>query len=177
MKRPLRIVAGTLTFLFFLFAAERAAHHEAHAHLIRLPDSPSQSVLENRAASQAENLKHSRYVARNGAGRNQVWHRKATVWIERELAETRRALRPPAPVISGMWYEIAVCETGRRPPLWHINTGNGFYGGLQFLTSTWLAYGGGKYAPRADLASPTHQVRVASGMGLSHWPVCGAPYR
>ncbi len=77
----------------------------------------------------------------------------------------------------GMWYEIAVCESGRRPPAWHIATGNGYFGGLQFLTSTWLAYGGGRYAPRADLASPWEQVRIASRMSLAHWPHCGSPYR
>ncbi|HTH05652.1 MAG TPA: transglycosylase family protein, partial [Ilumatobacteraceae bacterium] len=50
---------------------------------------------------------------------------------------------------AAMWDQIAQCESGGN---WHINTGNGYYGGLQFLTSTWLAYGGGGFASRADLA-------------------------
>jgi hypothetical protein len=149
----------------------------ADAHLLRYPDKPSLSVLENRESSQERNLAHARYVANNGARQNQRWHRQAVRWLTEELLETRRRLRPPAPAITGMWYEIAVCETGRRPPLWNINTGNGFYGGLQFLTSTWLSYGGGRYAPRADLATPSQQVAIASDMSLSHWPVCGRPYR
>ena len=71
------------------------------------------------------------------------------------------------------WDSVAACESGGN---WHTNTGNGYYGGLQFLTSTWLAYGGGRYASRADLATREQQIAVASGMSLSHWPVCGARY-
>lgn len=99
-----------------------------------------------------------------------LWRGRARLYCK-ALADYR------ARTVTGMWYEIAVCESGRRPPNWHINTGNGFYGGLQFLTSTWLAYGGGRYAPRADLATPVEQVAVASGMSLSHWPVCGRRFR
>jgi hypothetical protein len=96
MKKPLRLLAGTLIFLFFIGAAERAAHYEnnAHAHLVRYPDHPQKSVLENREASQQKNLKHARYVARHGANRNQRWHRQAVRWISEELLETRRTLRP-----------------------------------------------------------------------------------
>ena len=49
----------------------------------------------------------------------------------------------------------------------------GYYGGLQFRTSTWLGAGGGQYAPRADLASREQQIAVASTLGLGHWPQCG----
>jgi len=104
------------------------------------------------------------------------WYIHAVRWTRAELAETQRAIeaarrswRAPYP-----WHQIAQCESGGN---WHINTGNGFYGGLQFLTSTWLAYGGGRYASRADLATPQQQVAVASRMSLTHWPVCGRPYR
>lgn len=97
MRRSARIVAGILIFLFFVFVAERAAHQNAAAHLVRLPDSPSKTLLENREASQAENLRHARYVARHGGGANARWHRLAVRWITEELLETRRAMRPPAP--------------------------------------------------------------------------------
>ena len=53
---------------------------------------------------------------------------------------------------AAMWDRIAPCESGGN---WAINTGNGYYGGLQFDSGTWLANGGGKYAARADLASRT----------------------
>jgi hypothetical protein len=69
------------------------------------------------------------------------------------------------------WDRIAQCESGGN---WAINTGNGYYGGLQFLTSTWLAMGGGEYAPRADLATRDQQIAIASGMSLSNWPHCGS---
>jgi len=69
----------------------------------------------------------------------------------------------------GYWDNKANCESGGN---WSINTGNGYFGGLQFLTSTWLAYGGGQYAPRADLATKAQQIAVASTMGSSHWPNC-----
>jgi resuscitation-promoting factor RpfA len=73
------------------------------------------------------------------------------------------------------WDRLAGCESGGN---WHINTGNGYYGGLQFTSGTWLAYGGGKYASRADLASRTEQIAIAEkvlkGSGWGAWPACSA---
>jgi LysM repeat protein len=72
------------------------------------------------------------------------------------------------------WDGVAACESGGN---WHINTGNGFYGGVQFSASTWRAYGGGKYASRADRASKSEQIAIAEkvlrGQGQGAWPVCG----
>ncbi|MEV0901730.1 transglycosylase family protein [Actinoplanes sp. NPDC049802] len=72
------------------------------------------------------------------------------------------------------WDVLAKCESGGR---WHINTGNGYYGGLQFSRSTWKANGGGKYAPTADKASKAEQIAIAEKLyrkrGLSPWPTCG----
>ncbi len=72
------------------------------------------------------------------------------------------------------WDAIAKCESGGN---WSINTGNGFYGGLQFTQSTWAGYGGTRYASRADLASRQQQIAVAekvlAGQGIGAWPVCG----
>lgn len=71
------------------------------------------------------------------------------------------------------WDAVAACESSGN---WHINTGNGFYGGLQFTRSTWAAYGGLAYAPRADLATKRQQILVAEkvlkGQGPGAWPVC-----
>ncbi|HEY3737884.1 MAG TPA: transglycosylase family protein [Jatrophihabitans sp.] len=73
------------------------------------------------------------------------------------------------------WDAVAACESGGN---WSINTGNGFYGGVQFDYGTWLSYGGGKYASRADLATKQEQIAVATKLyearGSSPWPVCGA---
>ncbi len=74
---------------------------------------------------------------------------------------------------AGMWDGIAACESGNN---WSINTGNGYYGGLQFAASTWLGAGGGDFAPRADLASRAEQITVANRLyassGTSQWG-CG----
>lgn len=73
------------------------------------------------------------------------------------------------------WSAIAACESGGN---WSADTGNGFYGGLQFTEGTWLGYGGGQYASSANLASPAEQIavagRVLAGQGIGAWPVCGA---
>lgn len=79
----------------------------------------------------------------------------------------------PAAASGSVWDRIAACESGDN---WAINTGNGFYGGLQFTQSTWLAYGGGAYASRADLAGRDAQIAIAqkvqAGQGWGAWPVC-----
>jgi LysM repeat protein len=73
------------------------------------------------------------------------------------------------------WSAIAACESGGN---WSANTGNGFYGGLQFTEQTWLGYGGGQYAPSANQATESQQIavaeRVLAGQGIGAWPVCGA---
>jgi hypothetical protein len=78
----------------------------------------------------------------------------------------------PTNYVSGnsAWDSIAKCESGGN---WAINTGNGYYGGLQFTQATWASAGGWQYAPRADLATRDQQIAVASKLSLSNWPVCG----
>jgi Transglycosylase-like domain len=156
-----------ITVLVGIAACALLISQAANAHLVRASQ-PGQSKSTVHGL-QTKNLAHARYVCSNGANAHKRWACKAVRWLEREWQETR-----PLPTIGYPWLQVASCESGLN---WHINTGNGFYGGLQFLTSTWLAYGGGRYAPRADLAAPHEQVAVASTMSLSHWPVCGAPYR
>ena len=72
------------------------------------------------------------------------------------------------------WLAIARCESGLH---WHI-ADSPFYGGLQFMTSTWIANGGRRYALRADLARPAQQIVIARHLqlraGLHPWPVCGS---
>ncbi|MER7583524.1 transglycosylase family protein [Kitasatospora sp. NPDC097691] len=71
------------------------------------------------------------------------------------------------------WDAVAQCESGGN---WAINTGNGFYGGLQFTSSTWAAYGGTAYASQANLATKAQQIAVAekvlASQGPGAWPVC-----
>ena len=83
-------------------------------------------------------------------------------------------LAAPASAAGHDWSGVAACESGGN---WQVNTGNGYYGGLQFSQSTWAGYGGTAAAPRADLASPAQQIavaeRVLAGQGVGAWPVCG----
>ncbi|WP_405854096.1 LysM peptidoglycan-binding domain-containing protein [Streptomyces sp. NBC_00090] len=72
------------------------------------------------------------------------------------------------------WDRVAQCESGGN---WSINTGNGYYGGLQFSASTWAAYGGTAYASTANQASKSQQIAIAekvlAGQGKGAWPSCG----
>jgi resuscitation-promoting factor RpfA len=73
------------------------------------------------------------------------------------------------------WDRLAQCESTGN---WAINTGNGYYGGLQFSQSTWQAFGGTAYAPRADLATREQQIATAektlAQQGWGAWPACSA---
>ncbi|MER5963200.1 transglycosylase family protein [Streptomyces sp. NPDC002057] len=75
------------------------------------------------------------------------------------------------------WGCVAECESSGN---WHINTGNGFYGGLQFWHPTWVEFGGQKYALRADLATRQQQITIAEevlrAQGWGAWPVCSKRY-
>ena len=76
----------------------------------------------------------------------------------------------PEPAVSvGSWAAVAACESGGN---WAANTGNGYYGGLQFDQATWESAGGLAYAPRADLATPEQQVAVAERLSYDAWPNC-----
>ncbi|MFI9276130.1 transglycosylase family protein [Kitasatospora sp. NPDC052896] len=72
------------------------------------------------------------------------------------------------------WDKVAQCESGGD---WSINTGNGYYGGLQFSASTWAAYGGTQYAAQANQATEDQQIAIAekvlASQGPGAWPVCG----
>ena len=88
---------------------------------------------------------------------------------------TKAKASAPSVANGSVWDSLAQCEAGGN---WAINTGNGFSGGLQFTPSTWLAYGGGQYAPQAHLATREQQIAVASkvqaGQGWGAWPACTA---
>ncbi len=75
--------------------------------------------------------------------------------------------------IDAVWDRLAQCEAGGN---WAVNTGNGFFGGLQFTQGTWEAHGGRAYASRADLATREEQIavakRVQASQGWGAWPAC-----
>ncbi|KZS70485.1 resuscitation-promoting factor RpfA [Mycobacterium kansasii] len=72
------------------------------------------------------------------------------------------------------WDQVARCESGGN---WAINTGNGYYGGVQFTPGTWASHGGGEFAPSPQLATREQQIavaeRVLATQGRGAWPVCG----
>ncbi|MGY1715401.1 transglycosylase family protein [Geodermatophilus sp. SYSU D01106] len=84
------------------------------------------------------------------------------------------AAGPASAAAPNDWDAVAACESSGN---WSINTGNGYYGGLQFSQSTWEAFGGLSYAPRADLATKEQQIAVAERtldvQGPGAWPTCG----
>ncbi len=92
------------------------------------------------------------------------------------------AARAPAPTSAppsysgdSVWDDLARCESGGN---WSINTGNGYYGGLQFNYGTWHDYGGGEFADYPHQASREQQIAVAERLraarGYAPWPACRA---
>ena len=79
----------------------------------------------------------------------------------------------PAVQQAGAWDALSGCEAGGN---WAINTGNGFYGGVQFDQNTWERNGGLRYAQRADLATREEQIAIAevtrARQGWGAWPTC-----
>ena len=83
------------------------------------------------------------------------------------------AMAQPASASGTVWDRVAACESGGN---WSINTGNGYYGGLQFSYSTWAAFGGQRYATTANRATKAQQITIAQNVlkvqGPGAWPVC-----
>lgn len=92
----------------------------------------------------------------------------------KKQATPKATAAPVAAVSDGsVWDRLAKCESGGN---WAINTGNGYYGGLQFNNGTWISNGGGEFAARADLATREQQIEIASRLqarrGWGPWPAC-----
>lgn len=106
--------------------------------------------------------------------------------VERELLGGEVVLQPrdrvvlvgtraPAPagapgVGSSVWDRLAQCESGGN---WQINTGNGYYGGLQFLPQTWRSVGGSGLPHEASRAEQIHRAQILQARsGWGQWPAC-----
>ncbi|MHA7264195.1 transglycosylase family protein [Arthrobacter sp. TMN-37] len=94
--------------------------------------------------------------------------------VEPEEPGVEKPAAGPAPQ-GNVWAALAECESGGN---WSINSGNGYYGGLQFSRPSWLGAGGGKYAPLPHLATPAEQIATAEVLkgngGWGHWPSCAS---
>jgi hypothetical protein len=76
---------------------------------------------------------------------------------------------------TSVWDDLARCESGGN---WAINSGNGYYGGLQFSLATWQGYGGTEFAAYPHEATRDEQIIVAERLravrGYAPWPACSA---
>lgn len=91
------------------------------------------------------------------------------------LAALERARADQRADLVWRWSGVAQCESGGN---WAINTGNGYYGGLQFLLSTWRSVGGQGYPHQATPGEQAYRAEILrQRAGLGQWPVCGRFYR
>jgi LysM repeat protein len=132
---------------------------------------PDQKI---RVPDPSEKLKHREMPSNAVATKAAAVETEAATTSSRATTVSKPRTTTVASVSSGsVWDRLAACESGGN---WSINTGNGYYGGLQFTQSTWNAYGGQTYAARADLASRSEQIAVATkvqaSQGWGAWPVC-----
>ena len=93
----------------------------------------------------------------------------ATVTISLVLTIPAQA----GPLRQDPWDRVAQCESGGN---WSTNTGNGYFGGLQFSPGTWQSFGGGAYASTANHATRSQQIAIAEkvlrAQGWKAWPTC-----
>lgn len=106
----------------------------------------------------------------------QRWHSAVKWWRRYVRALAQPALRPAYPW-SPAWYQAALCVHSGEGA-WTADTGNGYTGGMQFDSGTWLSNGGGQFASEAYLATPLEQLLVAyrtwQSRGWSPWPTTAA---
>jgi hypothetical protein len=135
--------------------------------------------LQERIRWQRKIIRHDKWVlhTRGSHHRSVVeFARHQLQWTTQELKESLleqsssgRYLLSSSAICWACWDRVAYCESTGN---WSSNTGNGFEGGLQFTNSTWIAWGGGKYANHAYNASREQQIIIANGHDLGNWPVC-----
>ncbi|MGB7424296.1 MAG: transglycosylase family protein [Ornithinimicrobium sp.] len=111
--------------------------------------------------------------ARTAPKRSGWARRVTTLAVAGAAAVGAMGVTAPAASAADVWDRVAACESSGN---WSINTGNGYYGGLQFYQPTWVGYGGREYASYAHRASKSEQIavarRVLAAQGPGAWPVC-----
>ena len=135
-------------------------------------------AAEYAAAVQAQEAEAQRLVAEQ-AERDRLAAEAAqtttttTAKIPQPIIETPTVT--PESTQYSVWDDLAWCESRGN---WHMNSGNGFYGGLQFMHSTWLNMGGSQYAYYPHEATREQQIAVASNLqtqyGWGQWPACSS---
>jgi hypothetical protein len=139
-----------------------------------VPMAPSRKVqMEERSTARESDVDTRSGIAKSSRGKVRT---AALATALGTAAAATLAFSPPASAHADFsaWNRVASCESGGR---WHINTGNGYYGGVQFSSGTWAGYGGHKYASQASNATRLEQIEVArrvlAAQGADAWPVCG----
>ena len=117
--------------------------------------------------------KNSKHLAARTPILKTAFARASTLTVASAVALGGFALSAPAAQADSVWDRVAACESGGD---WNINTGNGYYGGLQFNLGTWQAYGGtglpSNNSREAQIAV-AERLRAATG-GYGSWPGCAA---
>jgi hypothetical protein len=135
-------------------------------------DAPRGAVLSSRGSSREIAAAGAEAVEPGAADRPTAVPMEATLVIIPVSAPPRTAASFSS---DGVWDALAQCESGGN---WAINTGNGYYGGLQFSLGTWNQYGGGEFAAYPHQATREEQIIVAERLraarGYAPWPSCRA---
>jgi len=166
--------------------------------LVKLDQTTEQRNKAQQAASEAQNnaqdlrkqldsknTQLEQLKAQDDAKNKQIedLNSKLQAKLDAQAAQSKRIANANTPQASNsagvfssgstVWDSLAKCEASGN---WAINTGNGFYGGLQFTQSTWLGFGGGAYAPLAHMATREQQIEIAiktqAVQGWGAWPAC-----
>lgn len=192
VKQPLHVRALFIAIVAVLAASLGTVTHSAPprttgaiAATVATAPLPVDDTREMQRASRsaqrhALHLRAVRARQRHAAALARQRAREAAQARQRAVQAQQQAVQAPVIAGSSSWDRIAQCESGGN---WSINTGNGYYGGLQFDMQTWSAYGGTAYAARPDLASRETQIMIAERVrdgwgdyparGYSPWPICG----
>jgi hypothetical protein len=158
----------------------------------QLPDVRAEQLLARQPAPRADALRGGLLTARGSSaeaaattGAEAIAQPRSdappTVTMQATIVVIPTAAPPPPalPAVSysgnDVWADLAQCESGGN---WAINTGNGYYGGLQFSLGTWNGYGGAEFAEYPHQATPEEQIIVAERLraarGYQPWPACRA---
>lgn len=161
-------------------AAAQAAAAAKKAEAAKVAEAARQAAAAQTAAAKAAAAKET--AAKEAAAKAATQTATATKAATQTAAakETQAASSSSktatAPTnVSGAWAALAQCESGGN---WATNTGNGYYGGLQFSLSSWRAVGGTQYAAYPHQASASQQIAAAEKLrasgGWGHWPACSS---
>lgn len=184
------VAIGGISLLAPLAAARSAAPVQADAaeHLLAAGDTPRSVVLQRGVLSSRQRTPTPATFITNGSESLSgiAWESPPAAPMEATLVVVPtpappRAAPPRAAPAGGtaggdsVWDDLARCESGGN---WAINTGNGYYGGLQFSHGTWHGYGGGEFAEYPHEATREEQIIVAERLraarGYAPWPACRA---